>query len=548
MRVMALRLRAPYLLVAQHLQEAVDATDVGHNDLWKWLSDACCEMGENGGYCCLVDFIGDGESGEAICYCDGDMIRAPYEIQRAGDRITAVIHKDQGEDVLPCTTYIPEADEDDHMAAMEAALYTPGPMPLCERFISKSERKSASSGSFAGKGRSFPILKASDVMAAVRSMGRAGSENFDTATLKRNIIRIAKAKGFTSELPKAWRDEGGDSKESASSEVQSGDVILRECATWCEEVELRESARADYEIKLIAPGKGSSAYYPADVLKRDGPKVFGSGTHVYLNHPTQAEEASRPEGDVKNLAGVLTTSAVYHESHAKGPGLYARMKVFADHASTLEDKAAHVGMSIRASGVAESGKSRDGVPVLKELTRAESVDVVTKAGAGGMILTEAARTAANQSEVSEMDDTAVQKLVESAVKAAQAPLIERAIRGDAREEATKILSGISLHESAKALVIDTVLRNIPQKNGALDVAVFTEAVNAEAKRIGAVVAAATGAGQVRGMGMAAPEADPTKVAAREAAEKKLREAAVDSFKRIMGSDKAAEFAAKGRYQ
>jgi len=32
----------------------------------------------------------------------------------------------------------------------------------------------------------------------------------------------------------------------------------------------------------------------SEVLKRDGPKVFKSGTHVYLNHPTAAEEAQRP--------------------------------------------------------------------------------------------------------------------------------------------------------------------------------------------------------------------------------------------------------------
>ena len=39
------------------------------------------------------------------------------------------------------------------------------------------------------------------------------------------------------------------------------------------------------------------------------------------------------------------------------------MKVFADHAQMVEEKAAHVGMSIRASGIAEAGKTRDGVPV-----------------------------------------------------------------------------------------------------------------------------------------------------------------------------------------
>ena len=101
---------------------------------------------------------------------------------------------------------------------------------------------------------------------------------------------------------------------------------------------------------------------------------------MYLNHPTAAEESAPPEGDVKNLAGVLTGNAYYLESHAKGPGLYGRMKVFADHRQLVEEKAAHVGMSIRAAVWREANKQHDGLPILKELTSAESVDVVTRSG------------------------------------------------------------------------------------------------------------------------------------------------------------------------
>src|SRR6185369_815639 len=289
-----------------------------------------------------------------------------------------------------------------------------------------------------------------------------------------------------------------ESAGSGTSVNRQTSLQLVESAQTLETIVLRE-ARADYEIKLIAPGKGSSAFYPAEVLQRDGPKVFKEGTHVYLNHATKAEEAARPEGDVKNLAGVLTTSAVYHENHAKGPGLYARMKVFADHGQLVEEKAAHVGMSIRAGGIAEAGgRLRDGLPILKEFTSAESVDVVTRAGAGGMILTEAAKPQI-QTQESEMDEAAVQKLIESAVKSAQAPLLERAIRGDAREAATRILKDVNLQEASKSRVIDLVLsRELPILEGALDATKFTELVNAEAKREGAYVASLTNAGRVTG--------------------------------------------------
>jgi hypothetical protein len=315
-----------------------------------------------------------------------------------------------------------------------------------------------------------------------------------------------------------------------------------------ETIVLKE-AKADYEIKLIAPGKGSSAFYPKEVLQRDGPKVFKAGTHVYLNHPTSAEEAARPEGDVKNLAGVLASDAIYSESHAKGPGLYARMKVFADHGQMVEEKAAHVGMSIRANGVAESGKQRDGLPILKELTSAESVDVVTRAGAGGMILTEAARSAESHEEVS-MDAAEVTKLQEAvAVQAAlNAKLLERAIRGDAREEAARILKAVTLHEASKSRVIDLVLaQTIPVIDGALDVAKFTEAVNAQAKIEGAYVASITGSGRVVGMGSGVVEADPIKTREsrqqQEEDDKRFTEGAVDIFSRLTGDPKAGKAAA-----
>ena len=82
------------------------------------------------------------------------------------------------------------------------------------------------------------------------------------------------------------------------------------------------------------------------------------------------------------------------------------MKVPPTTGNSLKRKPRMWSMSIRAAGVAESNKQHDGLPILKELTSAESVDVVTRAGAGGMILTEAARTA----KETEMDAVEVTKL------------------------------------------------------------------------------------------------------------------------------------------
>jgi hypothetical protein len=539
------------MAVALKLQEA---SDMSSSDVRSRLSDAISDQHRGTGtWANYVDHIGDGDSGDVIYSADGDTKRAAYNsVDTAGAASKMSVDFDSAQDVTPRTIYESEPEEDAHYAAMEAALKAENlynELPLYERFIAKAERDKADASDFAGKGKSFPILKPEDVSAAAHAMGRAGSGNLGPSGIKSRIIAIAKRKGWTKYLPKAWQSD----KASESSVSRETGLRLTESASTVEIIKLQE-ARADYEIKLIAPGKGSSAFYPSEVLKRDGPKVFTAGTHVYLNHPTAVEESQRPEGDVANLAGVLTTTAVYHENHAKGPGLYGRMKVFADHAQMVEEKAAHVGMSIRASGIAESGKMRDGVPVLKELTGAESVDVVTRAGAGGMILTESAKPDnPNTGGAAEMDAAEVAKLVEAAVKAAlapviaqQVPLTERALRGDAREAATKILQGVTLHEAAKGMVIDTVLQSIPQKDGALDEAKFAEAVNAEVKRLGAVIAASTGSGRVVGMGSASVEIKPEEAARRAAAAKADEEEAVSIFESLGLPKDAATFAAKGR--
>lgn len=555
------KLTAAYASLALHLQEA--AADLSSSDVAKRLSDAVADhfrpTGEWGYY---IDHFGDAEAGDVIFSCQGDTHRAPYEISSTAGAARCVIDFEAAEDVVPRTIYEVEADEEDHYAAMEEALRTEGlyaQLPVYERFISKKERDEASGEDFAGKGKSFPILKPEDIMAAVHAMGRAGSSNLGPSGIKARIIAIAKRKGWTKYLPKGWQaggdtegKEGNRGATSTGAGAAAGSLALVESAETTEAIVLRE-ARADYPIKLIAPGKGSSAFYPAEVLKRDGPKVFSAGTHVYLNHPTAAEEAARPEGDVSNLAGVLTSTAEYQEAGAKGPGLYARMKVFADHAQMVEEKAAHVGMSIRASGnaVMEAGRPqlRDGVPVLREIVAAESVDVVTRAGAGGMILTEAAR-AASQSPQQEHDMTLeeAQRLVAAEVAKATAPLIEANMRHEAVAEAGRILSGISLPDAAKTKITARATAALPKTaEGALDVAKLREAVVAEAKAEGQYLAIVTGGGRVIGMGAApAVQVDPKEAERQQTEAKQTRESEVATFRRLGLSEAAALAAVEGR--
>lgn len=126
---------------------------------------------------------------------------------------------------------------------------------------------------------------------------------------------------------------------------------------------------------------GSSAYYPAEVLERDGARVFTNGLPMYLNHPTESEKYERPERSVENMVGKLVSDAVFEED-----GLYADVEFYDSFVTMINERAEDVGLSVRASGLTEDGEmdGRYG-PILLGMLSAESVDVVTRAGAGGKL-------------------------------------------------------------------------------------------------------------------------------------------------------------------
>ena len=501
-------LRAGFADLGLRIQEASDAMTQG--DIRSRLHDGVRAATKNtGNYAYLLDHTGDDESGDVYYSCGDSVCCAPYDMQRTGDSAAkAVVHHDQAQKVVPRTIYEPEADDADNYATMSesAKLYTA--CPLYERFVSKDERDAASAEDFAGKGKSFPILKPEDVAAAARSMGRAGADNYGPAKLKANIIAIAKRKGWTKYLPKAWQAMGGDpsQKESAAKQNTTG-LRLVESASTCflGDVPIREAARTSYPIKIISPGTGSSAHYPEAVLKDAAAKgAFKKGTFMFWNHPTQAEESARPEGNLDHLAAITTSDGQYRGDGPKGPGVYAEAKVMADYADKIAERAPHIGLSIRAGGTT-SGKTVNGKPELASIDHVESVDYVTKAGRGGMALAESAKFTQllesfnDKGGLTEMDAAEVTKLKETVTS--QAAVIEslrkRALRADAIELAGAVLKTTSLNEAQRTFVAESVLAgDIPTKDGNLDAAKLTEAVNAFAKSYSATLPV-TG---IRGMG------------------------------------------------
>lgn len=348
----------------------------------------------------------------------------------------------------------------------------------------------------------------------------------------------------------------GEDDAEAEEAQEAGDLAG-------EFVPLVESAvRADGSalLRVIVPGWGSSGFYPAEVLKRDGPRIFKAGqTKMWWDHASPAEEAERPEGSLTNLAGELIGDAYWNDAGPAGPGLYAEAKVFGPYRTAVNELAPHIGVSIRASGRTKQGEAegRKG-PIVEELVAARSIDYVVTPGAGGKIVQmfEAARprTAAPMTQANlaideggEMDKELETKFAEAqaesqkridALAAENARMREGLILRDAREAVREALAGATVPDVTRARLLEQLSANPPTVEGALDrtalAAKITEAVAAEQAYL--AQAAGYGSGRITGMGGAAGEPAAVDVSGR------MKEA----FGLLGLSDAEASVAAKGR--
>lgn len=333
-------------------------------------------------------------------------------------------------------------------------------------------------------------------------------------------------------------------KESAVESLLAGDFVpLNEKAL---------KRNGEIQMKLIQPGWGSSGYYSPALLERDGPTVFKKGTKSYWNHPTPAEEASRPERDLRDLAAELTEDAHWLPNGPEGAGLYAHAKVFGGYAGAVEELAPHIGVSIRALGQAKTGEAagRRG-PIIEKLVAARSVDFVTEPGAGGQVvqLFESARGGERpkETQVDEQEAKALQESVttlQTQMTALQESLKttteerDRLREGHTLQEAkglvTAQVSAASLPDVTKARLIERLSANPVVKDGALDKDGLQTALEAAIKEETEYLTKLQ-VSPIRGMNSFTESRD-------EEAEKKL----AGTFGRLGLSESAAKVAAVGR--
>jgi len=150
---------------------------------------------------------------------------------------------------------------------------------------------------------------------------------------------------------------------------------------------LKAGKDGSYKIVLIRAGQGDKAYYPEEVLRSDGPMAFPAGTHSYIGHPKSSEEARDPN----NAIGILTEAAHWED----GVGLVSHLKPFSHVAEKFKELAPHMGMSIHSK--VEFSDENIGGQVKRIAKRlvpfiANTVDLVSYAGAGGMVVMESLLT------------------------------------------------------------------------------------------------------------------------------------------------------------
>ncbi len=328
-------------------------------------------------------------------------------------------------------------------------------------------------------------------------------------------------------LRAAWRKANPDRDPEEMPAVireAADDEILIDCVPLVEKAVGKDGTML---VKVIAPMWGSSGYYKPETLMRDGPKVFTRGTKMYVDHPTAREEAERPERSVRDLVAEFVEDAKYDstgpfgpDGRSLGPGLYARAKVFKPWQPFVEELAPHIGVSIRALGKAGQGEAegRKG-PIIEGISEVKSVDLVTVPGAGGKITTlfESARTRAEANTIGgdEVDDATYQ-LEKEAREAAESEVarvkeqlavmeaeLARLREAEVLREARALVEAalpVELAEITKARLIETLTKNPPVKEGALDREVFQEAVAQAVAAEVEYITKISESGRIKGLG------------------------------------------------
>ncbi|WP_248582592.1 hypothetical protein [Nocardioides sp. InS609-2] len=181
---------------------------------------------------------------------------------------------------------------------------------------------------------------------------------------------------------------------------------LRETAAITEKAAAEAKNTGLLPIQFISAGWGSSGYYSPQVIEQAATdQVIPAGTHMYADHPTDAEDAERPVRSVKDIMAVtvgesrLATQADVTAWGADLGALVGEARVVPQWQPLLEAVRDQIGTSIRGSAtdiVEGEAEGRRGGIIEGLVAPVLSVDFVTRAGRGGKVLSVMESAAANR--------------------------------------------------------------------------------------------------------------------------------------------------------
>lgn len=168
------------------------------------------------------------------------------------------------------------------------------------------------------------------------------------------------------------------------------------------------------KLVLLTPGKGSSGTYTPEVIQQAADdRVWRRGSQSHINHDTAAERLERPEGNLRNLVGILDEDPYVDTDGA----LVAETIIGSAWRDFVDDFKDHIGASIVAS--AEVSESKDG-RIIERLIPSpfNRCDLVTIAGRGGRIaeVIEAAKVIEARSVVTETMANDVEQYLRAAIR------------------------------------------------------------------------------------------------------------------------------------
>lgn len=101
-------------------------------------------------------------------------------------------------------------------------------------------------------------------------------------------------------------------------------------------------------VRLLSAGMGSSGFYPAEVIERDGPSAFPAGTKLFIDHIGENEEWERNGSrSVNDLVGKTLSDAEYEPVEE---ALYADVLFYHGSADRIKEIFEDIDLSIEASG------------------------------------------------------------------------------------------------------------------------------------------------------------------------------------------------------